>query len=305
MELEQATLTDLIEQMPPTDRELEAQAAPQPSDPDQPARADASKFTGPDPELAERLCEQILAGGRSRLIELIGLIRDPAHPEFKNYKAEYLLHCVVIHAGCQGREAHRKLVMDALASQLSSNRLSIAVRSFLIRELQWIGDERVANGLGKLLDDDELCQDALMALAALGGGAGSEFVRAAFGRAKGRNRIAILQHLATAQDKKSVELLRQSLDDEDREMRLAAAWGLANLADPDSLDRILKLADTTASYERVKATHACLLLAEKLVATGKPREAAKIYTHLRNTRTHKAEKYIRDIADNALRTLVV
>jgi hypothetical protein len=314
MEPEQATLIDLIEQMPPTDRELEAiEAAQKPSDPDQPEdgkkkpvrtpHGEASKFTGPDPELAEKICEQILAEGRARLIELIGLIRDPGDPEFKNYKAEYLMHCVVIHAGRQGRKAQRRLVMDALASQLGNDGLPKEVRRFLIRELRWIGDERVANELGKLLDDEDLCQDAVMALAALG--AGSGLVRAALRQAKGRNRLALVQHLGLIQDKNSVELLRLALADEDREMRLAAAWGLANLADASSIDPILKLADTDANYERVKATQASLLLAEKLVAAGKPREAARIYTHLRDTRKDKTEKYIRDLAENALGSLVV
>ena len=61
---------------------------------------------------------------------------------------------------------------------------------------------------------------------------------------------------------------------EDREVRLAAVWGLANLADADSIGLLLKAADTEANYERIKATQACLLLAEKLTAAGNKRAAA-------------------------------
>lgn len=312
MALTQVALIELIQQMPPTDREVEALQAAQTPSPDQPtssrrqpsaSRDPASKFTGPDPAAAERICAQILAGGRGSVVELIRLIRDPGDPGFIDYKAEYLLHCLVLVAGRPGNNDHRKLLVETLASQLSNDRIPRQIRGFLIRELQWIGDKGAIEAIAPLLRDEELCQDAVLAWVALGGS--SQPGQTALDHAQGRNRLSLVQCLAALQNAESVDLLRRLAGDEDLEVRLAAAWGLANAADAGSLDRLLKMADGSVGFERVKATQACLLLAEKLAARGLPRDAARIYTHLRDTRTEKAERYLRELAEKALRGLVV
>jgi hypothetical protein len=309
MEANASTIAELVEQMPATDRELETVKAMLQAEAGTPAEAKTqrgfagmggeSKFTGPNPEAAAHICEQVLAGGRDSLIELIGAIRDPGDPGFVNYKAEYLLHCLVIYAGRPGKEAQRRLVIDTLASQLSYEGVTKAVRGFLVRELQLIGDASVTAQVGKLLEDETLCQTAVAALVVIGGGT-SELLRAALAQAKGRNRLCLVQNLGVLRDESSVSLLRQCSGDEDREVRLAAAWALANLADAGSIDLLIKMADTEAGYERIKATQACVLLAEKLASGGKAREAARIYTHLRDTRKDKPERYLRNLAEQAL-----
>jgi hypothetical protein len=75
---------------------------------------------------------------------------------------------------------------------------------------------------------------------------------------------------------------------------------VANLGRADGVDTVLKAADTKAPYERIKATQACLLLAERLTAAGKKAEAARVYKYLQDTRTDPAEKYVRDAARKAL-----
>jgi HEAT repeat protein len=312
------SLPDLIEQLPLTDREVEileaAQPAPSTEPPPEESKkkkeprpivpGEGSKFTGPAPSLADDLCEQVLAGGNERIVALIQLIRDPGSPEFKNYKAEYLLHCLVIYAGRPDKAPHRERLLNALTSQLSNPDLSVGVRALLLRELQWIGTPRVVAALGDLLNNEELCQQAVMALVAIGTGA-DRILRAAVAKTNGRNRLAVIQCLAIRADERSQDILRPLLADPDADVRLAAAWGLAKLADAGSAQALLKLADADANYERMKATHACLMLAEKLAAAGNPREAARIYTHLRDTRQEKAERYIREVAETALRALVV
>ena len=62
----------------------------------------------------------------------------------------------------------------------------------------------------------------------------------------------------------------------------------------------IKAAGVGPGYERIKATSNALLLAERLLAAGKKAEAARIYTHLKETRTDASEKYVREIATEAL-----
>ncbi len=116
----ETSIAELVAKLPDTDAEKDRKA-PRPSGKAAPS---ASKFTGPEPREAAELVEGVLAGGRDGLAELIGLVREPASPDFQNYKAEYLLHCVVLEAGRPGKEASRKSVAAALASQVSNERLA-------------------------------------------------------------------------------------------------------------------------------------------------------------------------------------
>src|SRR6266545_6934284 len=117
----------LVDQMPETDRDIQAKA----EEAKQQAQADApkpkpdrwgaaSKFTGPDPDAAEKIFAEILSGGRESITELLGLVREPSDADYKNYKASYVLHGLVILAGRAGQENQRRLLADTLASQLGS-----------------------------------------------------------------------------------------------------------------------------------------------------------------------------------------
>jgi HEAT repeat protein len=298
-------VAELVEQLPATDREIEVQkaaakAAADPSQPKaKPEKVVGSKFDGPDPAAAGKLCEQMLAGGRESLIELISLIRDPAAEDFKNYKAEYLVRCLTVYVGRPDQAGQRRWFIDTLAAQAGNAQVPLYTRGFLVRELQWIGDGEAVPALGKLLHDEALCDDAARALISIGTGAGEQF-RAALPQAKGRGRLVAIQSLGAIRDKSSAAALAKALQDDDREVRLAAAWGLARLGSSDSIEALLKLADASQGYERTKATQACLLLAENLAAAGKKDAAARIYAHLRDTRIDPKEQYIQDVAKKAL-----
>jgi len=302
----------LVAQMPETDKEIQARKeaekpAQQPADPNAKKEAPkpdrwgaASKFTGPDPEFANELCEQVLSGGRDALIELVKLVRDPGDAEFKDYKAEYFLHALAIYVGAPERAAQQKLVVQTLASQLGNAKLGAHVRGFLVRELRVIGAKDAAGALGKLLGDEQLCSDAAAALVSLGQ---AEPLRDALRGAKGKCRLTIIQSLGAVRDEESAKALRAALADAEADVRLAAAWGLARTADVQAVDGLLKLADAEPTWERNKATHACLLLAENLLANNRRNDARRIYSHLRTTRTQPHEKYVRDIAEKALLAL--
>jgi HEAT repeat protein len=306
-------VAELVAQMPDTDRDLQvrkeaAQQAPPAADPNatpkEKPKADrwgaASKFTGPDPELAARLFEQVLAGGREVLSELARLVRDPAGSEFKDYKAEYFLHGLAVYVSAPGRETQRKLVAQALAAQLGNAKLDAHARGFFIRELRVLGTKETAASLEKLLHDEALCADAAAALVSLGQ---AEPLRDALRGAKGKCRLTLVQSLGAAGDTASARALRSVLADAEADLRLAAAWALARLGDAPSAEAMLKLADGATGWERHQATDSCLRLAETLAATGRRNEARRIYTHLRATRTGPGESHLRELADKALLAL--
>jgi HEAT repeat protein len=299
----------LVEQMPDTDKQMQAKqpaadATEQQKKKPQPDRfGDASKFTGPEPEAAEKVFVEILAGGRKSLLELIGLVHDPSDPDFKNYKAAYVLHGLAIYVGRPGQERQRQMLVDVLAAQLNNDQLSTATRSFFIRELQVAGGKGVVKTLGKYLADDELCESATQALIAIGEGASTP-LRSALRGAKGKNRVTLMQALGVLRDQDSLSALKSALSDTNDDTRLAAAWALANIGVASAADGLIKMADAAAGWERIQATNACLLLAEKLQAAGKRSDAVGVYTHLRNTRKD-SDRYVSEAAEQALRAPVL
>jgi HEAT repeat protein len=137
-------------------------------------------------------------------------------------------------------------------------------------------------------------------LQAVGKGA-CEQLLAALPKVKGKSRLYVVQGLSAVGGDGAAEALRGALDEGDDEVRLAAAWGLASLADAKSTDAMLAFADTKGStWRRDQATQACLQLAENLRGAGDARKAARIYKHLRDTRTGDDERYIRQAAEQAL-----
>lgn len=258
-----------------------------------------SKFTGPDPDQAQAIFNQVLAGGAAALRELIGLIREPASPEFKSYKAEYLLHGLVMYAGGQGRDAQRTLLTEVLATQATNRQLAQPVRAFLVRELQLVGDLRAVTALGQCLAQPDVCAEAAAALVAIGDGAADQ-LRAALPKAQGRCRTVIVQNLGVLREAQALPELKQAVTDAEADVRLAAVWALARIGDAGAVPLLLKAADVDPSFERIKATQACLLLAENLTAAGQQAEASRIYAHLIKTRTQPKEQYVRELAQKAL-----
>jgi HEAT repeat protein len=259
----------------------------------------ASKFTGPDPDSAEKIFTAILSGGRDSIVELLELVREPSDTDYRNYKPTYVLHGLVIYTGRSGQENQRRLLARTIASRLDNDKHSKAVKAVLIRELRVLGGKESVDALGQQLLDVELCADAAQALLTIHEGVVSQF-RGALNRSKGRNYLTILQALGVLQDKSSSAALKKALTDENRDVRRTAAWALANIGDADATDALLKSADSAEGWERTEATKACLLLAERLAAANQKPQATRIYTHLRDTRTDRTERHFRETAEQAL-----
>ena len=231
---------------------------------------------------------------------MVGLVNMLGVPgSAADAKPHYALHCLANYVLIIKDEKARKELSQILARALEGDRPK-HVKAYLCQELRWVGHGEAAPALGKLLLDEDLVEPAAMALVAIREGA-AEQLRAALPQAKGKCRLNIIQSLGAVEDTGWVEEARQALRDSDREVRLAAGWGLARIGDAGSVDLLLKAADVEPGWERIQATKHCLMLAEKLAAAGKKESAAKIYIHLRDTRNDPSERYIRETAEKALR----
>ena len=152
--------------------------------------------------------------------------------------------------------------------------------------------------MGKALLDEELYEPAAQAILAIGGGVGK--FRAALPDSTGKARVCFVQALGILRDKESVEAIRKDAAGKGQ-IRQTAVWALANIGDPGAVDVVLKAADETKGFDRIKATKACLLLAENLLKAGEKDGAKRLYRHLRDTRTSDPEGYIKELTASALK----
>jgi len=254
-----------------------------------------------DKKAVDEITQALWAGGRDSVLALMDMLVEPGKGD--DHKAHYAFHCLALHA-CGQQRPQRRQFTQIVAEQIGGNRPK-AVRGYLIRELQFCGGRGAADVLGNALADADLVDDAAATLTAIGGRPAIEQLRAALPNAAGRVKLVILQSLCVLADAESAAAMKQALADEDREVRLTAAWGLANIADSGAVEPVLKAADTDAAYERIKATQACMVMAEKLAAKGDKTSATRIYKHLVQTRTGDGEACVRDAAKEALASLEV
>lgn len=256
-------------------------------------------FTGPEPAAMEKVFEAILAGGPSQVVGLIDMLVPV--DDGKDYRVRYLLHGLATHL-CRTRSKQRAMFTKTLASQIGGDRPK-PIQGFLIRQLQVVGGSEVAEVLGAALLDEALGADAANALIAIGHVA-VEQLRRALPKARGKSRLNVVQALGVLKDRPSAGALKQAAGDADREVRLAAVWGLANICDPGAVGVLIKAAGAEAGHERIGATKACLLLAENLAAAGRKPDAKRLYTHLRDTRKGDDEQYVREAAERGLAAVI-
>ncbi|MBN2137523.1 MAG: HEAT repeat domain-containing protein [Sedimentisphaerales bacterium] len=251
--------------------------------------------TNIDKEKIEAAIAEIHKGGTENIIGVIDMLVEPGRGD--DVKAHYALHCIGLYV-CKLGEDARSQFGEALVSQLGGNRPK-AVQKYLIEELQAFGGREAVEKLGSMLTDEDLCEPAAMALVAIRRGARRQF-REALGKVKGRSKLTIIQNLGVLRDRRSVGELTKAAEDDDQDVRIAATWGLANIGDAGSADLLIRIADNSSGWERIQATKACLMLAEKLIAAGQKTDAARTYKHFQETRSDPGEQYIKDLAADAL-----
>lgn len=293
-------LKALVDQMPDPDRRgmySNVYEDPKAAKDKAEAPAEEKKYKDVDKGRIEAAIEEIHKGGRDSILGVIDLLAEPVAKD-PEAKPHYALHALALHVCKLEDRKARVEFAEVLASQLGGNRPK-PVQAYLCEELGVAGGKEVAPALGKLLTDGELCDPAARALTAIREGAAEQF-RAALPNARGACKLAIVQNLGVLADAEAVAALREAAKDSDAETRMAALWALANLGDAASVDLLIKASDVPDGWERIKNTRSCLLLAERLVAAGKKPEAARVYTHLRDSRTDASERYVREAAERGL-----
>ncbi len=246
------------------------------------------KHTGPDPATAMEAIQGVLADGKANIVSLVNMLKDPSEGE--DYKAHYLLHAVGTHVKRPGAEDERRMVCEALCSTLDDERPTI-VKAHVLEELKWIGGEESIPAISKFLTHPELYDFAVQALVARKAAAP---MRSSIAKAKGRNRVALVQAMGTLRDTEAVPALIEEAKSADPALRLAAIEALANIGDARAVDVLLDAAELKdATYTEMKCAEAVLRLAQHLADAGDKKEAKRIYLGLPKLCPDKAGRHIR------------
>ncbi len=252
------------------------------------------KLSDADKRQIDEAVAAIAELGPKTIRELAGMLVDPSAGT--DTQVRHAIHALANFGAAQKDEHARCSISLSLAAALNDDRPKEA-KGFLIRQLQVCGGDEVAETLSQYLVDEQLCADACQAMLAIG--VKSELFRQALNVAKGgRHRCTIIQALGTIRDVEAAPKLREAALDTDSDIRQTSVWALANLGLEADVERLIAAANAKG-YERIQATKACLLLAERLLATGNAKAAGRIYEHLRDTRA-ASEAYVRDTAARAL-----
>jgi hypothetical protein len=249
-------------------------------------------------EQIANIVAQLHDGGRDSVLGLIDLLVEPGTGY--DIKAHFALHLLAVHVTRKGNEQTRNEFARTVASQVGGDRPK-AIQIYLIEQLQLTGTKAVVETLGKALLDQELCGPAARALTSIRDGAAEQLL-SALPKLRGRQRLSIINNLAVLHAPHAADAFRQALEDADPDIRIAAAWGIARIADASAAEALVKCAQTHQGWERINETDACLVLAENLLAVGKKSEAAAICAHLQRTRTDPSERLIYEAAGRVLVT---
>ena len=274
--------------------------APKPPPPDPKLKREKGKLHGPAWADAEKVYDQILAGGADAVGVVIDMVKEndigPA------YKARYVVHALATYTARPGKEKGQAAVVEALISRLSSERPK-AVRGFVVRTLQNCADKSTTPALVPLLAEEDLADAAAQAMATLGGADAGPLLAKALPQAAGRAKVAIIQALGQVKDTSATEALTKAAADPDEAVRLTAVWALARGGEPAAIDPVLTAADATEAWPRGQATRAAFVLAESLAASGRKDQAATIYKRLLHARTGPHDEHVHAAAEQALAAL--
>lgn len=285
-------IQSLVQKMP----ELDV-PPPAPKDPKEKPKAahkgEKGKLTGPKWDDAAKIYDQILAGGKPAVAELIGLLPDG--DTTGDHKPRYALNGLCAYVIRPGKEQARAAVIAALVEQVNGSRPK-TVRAFLVRMVQQCGDASAVAALVPLLADEELCDPAAQALVCLGGDSPQQLRKALGSTSSVKCRLAIVQALGALKDAAAIDALIAAADDADDNLKITALWALARIALPGCVDAVVRASGRGDGWVRIQATKTAITLADNLAANGHRAEAAKVYEHLRDTCTEPKQAHVRDAA---------
>ncbi|MBI5831120.1 MAG: HEAT repeat domain-containing protein [Armatimonadetes bacterium] len=218
--------------------------------------------------------EQVLGG-------LLVTVSDETNDEGsvnKRAAAQQLLQEIALRTGRPNAEAERAPMVKALIAKLATT-TNLYARTWLIRQLQWIGKADAVAALTALLGDAEIqiSDAARRALVKNPSDEARDALRGMLAKATvPAAQIAYLNALCERNDAGSVPAIAKLVASGDAEVVNAAAYALGRLGGAQALAALSAARDKAPAAARYQVEAGWLLAADSLLATDKA-AAAKVY----------------------------
>ena len=178
----------------------------------------------------------------------------------------------------QNRPEQRKYIELRLAELLSESTLEC--KSFICRQLWFIGTADSVPAIAKLLMDEETADIACYAIGQNPSKEAGKALREALDKVSPKVQIRIINLLGDRRDDQSVEAIGKLVFGAEREVGEAAVAALGKIGGSKARKLLVEGRAKGDSELRFAATDAYLRCAEDLVAEGKTRQATVIYKEL-------------------------
>jgi HEAT repeat protein len=156
-----------------------------------------------------------------------------------------------------------------------------AEKALACKNLSVYGSKESVADLAKLLGDEQLASWARTPLEAIPGDEANEALRKAAGSLKGKLLVGVINSIGVRRDAKAVDLLSERLPDRDADVASAAAVALGRIGNAAASDSLRRSLDGGSLAVRSAVAEGCVLCAERFLADGNAKEAAKIYDEVR------------------------
>jgi len=178
----------------------------------------------------------------------------------------------------QNQPEQRKYIELRLAELLSE--ATLECKSFICRQLWFIGTADSVPAVAKLLTDEETADIACYAIGQNPSKEAGKALRKALDKVSPKVQIRIINLLGDRRDNQSVEAIGKLVFGAEREVGEAAVAALGKIGGTQARKILVEVRAKGNSELRFAATDAYLRCAEELIAEGKAKQATIIYKEL-------------------------
>lgn len=219
------------------------------------------------------LNEQLTETGAYGVRVLAGMLVPPGAGD--DTHARYALSSLAVHVSRPGAESERSVFEQALLSELGNDH-SMAVKAFLIDQLELTAGSLSVPVMQGFLADDRLYHHAINILVTLGSQEAAESIRREISRSDGPRRAALIKALGDLRDTEALNDLITLASDEDWPTRRAALYALSRSIHPAAEHALSEAADTTGSHRQTEVQSYLLAYTAGLAAQGEYSAASQI-----------------------------
>jgi len=178
----------------------------------------------------------------------------------------------------QNQPEQRQYIERRLAESLAG--ATLEGKSFICKQLWFIGTAESVPAVAKLLTDEETADMACYAIGQNPSPEAGQALRDALGKASPKLQMRIINLLGDRRDILSVEALGQFVFGAENQVAEAAVAALGKIGGSEAMEILIRARAEGDSDLRFAATDAYLRCAEDLVAEGKAEQASVIYKEL-------------------------